>query len=1618
MKPSNTPSTSRRLEIPVLVDSRGRAWAPGVIDATLRHQDRTVLAESPPPGLPADKMRAALVTAAGFVGGRGASGAVTVAFSFDSPGELRFLESVPGLPEGHALVEALTGLDLAALQVHLSRGGALDGEPPEPRGHALQICLSARDPEAGFAPSVGIVEVLRLPAGAGLRADPLVDEGAVPPEDDPSIVRVTAQGRTRNEALLRLQRGLARTAAMVRGGGTDKAFLAEVLDRTEIETGAASPSWIDKLVASGEHLPRRGGEAALLEAAIFTYDEELSQARASFYASAARGRPEVPAEIGSPVELGYRGNAYSFRVARLESRRYRIEVDGRSLEVQTDPPGRTGRKLTCGSRTWHVAPVLREQEVLVEVNGVPHRVSRDAGCVVRSPAPAVVTSLSVAEGDEVATNDPVAVIEAMKMEATVLAPCSGRVRKVFVRRNSQVGAGDPLLVIEPAEHRARPSLAGKRVRFEAAAGSLGDDSTVSWGRGRAVLEEVRRLILGYDVDPRDAQRAQQAAPLRSLKSAQSLEEEILRAFVDIAALFHRRRGEGIEDGRRSTEEYLFTYLRDMGSQGEGLPAPFLDRLRNALAHYGVESLERTPELEESLFRIAVSQRRFARQVPAVLALLERMLEREGDDREELRDLLDRLIAETQGREPAVHDLARALRYRRFDRPVVLADRERIYATAEADLARLAGDLGPEERAEGIRALIACTLPLQHLLSRRFETASPAQRLAMLEVMLRRYYRIRELGEVSTFAAGGQSFASAGYPYEDWRVHVLATHSVTGPLDRSLAALHGLADGVPGDVREVVIDLYAWRAESVADEEATAAEIGGLVAAAGFPARVSRVTVDLAEPGGVRHFTWRRGEDGAFTEETLYRNLHPMMVRRLELWRFRSFRLERLEAPEGIFFFRGVAHENPRDERLLAIAEVRDLTPVRDAEGRIVHFPQIEQAVMETFAAIRRFQAHRPAGERLQWNRVLLSLWPVVDLRPQELNGLVHRLGPLAEGLGLEKVLLRCRIPDRETGEPRDWVLEISDPGEAGRYLRFRKPSEAPLKPLRPYAQQIVELRRRGLIHPHELVKMLAPAEPQPGIPAGKFAEHDLDAEGRLAPVHRPPGGNTANLVAGVVRSFTGRYPEGMARVVLLSDPSRGMGSLAEPECRIILAALDLAERMGVPLEWFAVSAGARISLESGTENMDWIARVLRRLVEFTQAGGEVNLVVHGVNAGAQPYWNAEATMLMHTRGILIMTPEGAMVLTGKQALDYSGGVSAEDNLGIGGYERIMGPNGQAQYFAADLGEACRILLRWYEHTWKAPGERFPRPAPTTDPRDRDVRAFPHGGAFHTVGEVFSPETNPGRKKPFEIRRVMEAVIDQDHGYLERWYGMRDAEIAVVWDAHLGGSPVCLLGFESKPLPRLGYVPGYGPDAWTGGTLFPQSSKKVARAINAASGNRPLVVLANLSGFDGSPESMRLWQLEYGAEIGRAVVNFQGPIVFCVISRYHGGAFVVFSNALHDNMEVAALEGTYASVIGGAPAAAVVFAREVDQRTKKDPRIVEIEQAIADPETTDKAGLRARLEETRAAVRSEKLGEVAEEFDRIHSVQRAQQVGSIHHILPPERLRPYLIEAVERGMARS
>ena len=140
-------------------------------------------------------------------------------------------------------------------------------------------------------------------------------------------------------------------------------------------------------------------------------------------------------------------------------------------------------------------------------------------------------------------------------------------------------------------------------------------------------------------------------------------------------------------------------------------------------------------------------------------------------------------------------------------------------------------------------------------------------------------------------------------------------------------------------------------------------------------------------------------------------------------------------------------------------------------------------------------------------------------------------------------------------------------------------------------------------------------------------------------------------------------------------------------------------------------------------------------------------------------------------------------------------------------------------------------------------------------------------------------------------------------------------------------------------------------------------------------------------------------------------------MFCVVSRYHGGAFVVFSQKLNDNLEAVALEGAHASVIGGAPAAAVVFARDVEQAALRDERIAMLDELIEHSEGPERQRRRAERAAMWVDVLAEKRGEFAAQFDAVHSVERAVRMGSVSRIVAAPSLRPYLIDAVERGMRR-
>ncbi len=1623
----------RQIDVQVVADAWGGVWALPAREASIQRRHQKLVEESPAPGLPPAReavLRQAamrLVRAAGYVG------AVAIEFLCDPLGEdYWFLEANTRLEVEHAVSEATTGVDLVKLQVHVARGGRLPGDAPSSFGHAVEVRLCAEDAEANFAPAPGTVARLRLPGGPGLRVDVGVSEGdLVPAEFDSMIAKLIAFGRDREEALGRLARGLGQTDVVLRGGTTNKAFLLDLLDRDEMRSGRLDVRFLDRLVARGEQTLRRHAEVALVRAAIEAYETEEDAEKARFRSTALRGRPEVRPEASRSVEMRQGGQAYQVTVRRTAVDRYRVEESGHRVDVGIDRLGAPLRerrlqtsewRLACGGSSFRVLSLVQERTHLVEVDGVPHTFTREALGLVTAPAPAIVVSVAVKPGDEVQAGQPLLVLEAMKMETSLAAPFGGRVREVIVVPNVQVGPGDPLLVLDPGGARRDGPPRERRLHLDV----LGASAAAPPVGSHQALEELRGLLLGFDVESaglREVLERSLDAPMDEAFARTGA--TLLDIFADVGSLF-RRKGEDEweEEGAGfGAEEYLFTYLRKLEGHGEGLPESFVAKLRRALRHYGVAALLPAPELEESLYRICKAHQREEQCAALVSLLLNRFLECDASllgELPELPALLDRLIAATRSRYPAVLDLASEVRYRLVERPLLERVRAEAFARAEQDLAALAGPLPAAARAARIESLVQCPQPLAGMLVERWQAASAVARDGILEVLVRRFYRIRELSGLERLEVDGHPFASASYVREDGGHHVvLTTHAGEAGLELTLARLGRLASRVPED-QELAADVFVWRGEGVGPAEANATAIHAAIAAAPLPRPFRRIVVAVAGRDATQHFTFRAAPGAGYHEEAVFRDAHPMMAKRLQLHRLEHFELERLPSVADVYLIRAVAKGNPRDERLVVVGEVRDLTPIRDSRGGVAQLPELERMLLAALGAIRTVQARRPPGKRLQGNRVILHVWPALDVSDADLAAFVRRYAPATDGLGLDGVTLLGREPGPD-GESRETAIFLAKPPGRPIAVRRGEPDGGPIAPLSEYEQKVVRLAQRGLVYPYELVRMLTPSrDAAPGqFPPGEFIEHDLDAEGRLLPVERPYGENKANVIVGLIRNFSDGYPEGMTRVLLLGDPSRELGSLAEPECRRIVAALELAKAERCPVDWLALSAGAKISTDSGTENMDWIALVLRRIIDFTQQGGEINVVVNGINVGAQPYWNAEATMLMHTRGILVMMPDSAMVLTGKRALDFSGGVSAEDNQGIGGYQRIMGPNGQAQYFARDIGEACRILFRHHEHTYRAPGELLPRRCPTSDPIDRDVRGFPYASqgehGFATLGDVLTDAGNPGRKKPFEIRTVMAGVVDQDREPLERWSAWRDAETVVVWDAHLGGWPVCLLGIESKPLARRGIPPADGPEWWTGGTLFPQSSRKAARAINAASGNRPLVVLANLTGFDGSPESLRHWQLEYGAEIGRAIVNFRGPIVMSVISRYHGGAFVVFSKALHDNFRVIALEGTYSSVIGGAPAAAVVFSREVEKRTAADPRVKTAEAEAAAAAGVEKFRLRTALRELTRSVYSEKLGQVADEYDAIHSVERARRVGSVHEIIPAARIRPHLVEAIEKGI---
>jgi 3-methylcrotonyl-CoA carboxylase alpha subunit len=416
-------------------------------DCSLQRRHQKVIEEAPAPGM-TEEMRAAMggaaVRAAEAIG---YSGAGTVEFIVDGSEGLRadrfwFMEMNTRLQVEHPVTEAITGVDLVEWQLRVAAGEALPARQDDLtiNGHAFEARLYAEDVPKGFLPATGTLSHLAFPAGC--RADSGVRAGdEISPWYDPMIAKVITHGPTRAVALRRLARALEETE--VAGTVTNLAFLGALarhagFARGEVDTGLIARD-IDALVVMSEPGPREVALAVLgglglmegaPEAAGFALWQPLSRELRLVH-----GGEEIAARL---TTLSEGAHDVAIGAARVEARRMggQWRLDGQPAA----PVAVDGRRVTVFARYGLsfdlVDPLDREGAAGADAH------------LIEAPMPGLVKSVHAVAGQAVAKGDRLAVLEAMKMEHSLLAARDGVVAEVLARAGDQVTAGAALVRLE------------------------------------------------------------------------------------------------------------------------------------------------------------------------------------------------------------------------------------------------------------------------------------------------------------------------------------------------------------------------------------------------------------------------------------------------------------------------------------------------------------------------------------------------------------------------------------------------------------------------------------------------------------------------------------------------------------------------------------------------------------------------------------------------------------------------------------------------------------------------------------------------------------------------------------------------------------------------------------------------------------------------------------------------------------------------------------------------------------------------------------------------------------------------------------------------------------------
>jgi acetyl-CoA carboxylase biotin carboxylase subunit len=240
----------RHIEVQVLADEHGGVVHLGERDCSVQKPSHQKLIEEAPAAMldPAlrDRLYDVAVTATRAVGYTNAG---TLEFLVTGD-DLYFMEMNTRIQVEHPVTELIYGVDLVKEQIRIAAGEPLGfaQEDLHPHGHAIEVRVNAEDPENNFAPAAGTLTTVVFPGGPGIRVDTHVYGGAmVPPFYDSMLAKIVAVGRSRESAILRMERALGETR--IEGVKTTVEFCREVLADPEFRAGGVGVGWLPAFLA-------------------------------------------------------------------------------------------------------------------------------------------------------------------------------------------------------------------------------------------------------------------------------------------------------------------------------------------------------------------------------------------------------------------------------------------------------------------------------------------------------------------------------------------------------------------------------------------------------------------------------------------------------------------------------------------------------------------------------------------------------------------------------------------------------------------------------------------------------------------------------------------------------------------------------------------------------------------------------------------------------------------------------------------------------------------------------------------------------------------------------------------------------------------------------------------------------------------------------------------------------------------------------------------------------------------------------------------------------------------------------------------------------------------------